>query len=440
MAKILLISSNVYQYPYPVYPSGMSAVSGALKNAGHQTFQYDMLFPERPLEQVMKDFNPDITGISVRNIDNEDSLSRDNHWSGDAVKNIVSVVKKVKNIPVFLGGAGFSVIGEEFLNYAGADFGIIGAGEISTVGLVSDILSGNTKNKIYYSKGIANIIPDIDANLLKKYIDAGGLLGVISKRGCSYSCGYCSYPSIDGDFVSFDAKTIVSYIKKLETEYGVKEIFFTDSVFNDSCGFAKALCKEMIKQKTTVRFAAYFNPAGTSFDELKLYKEAGLFAVELGTDASTDTTLKALHKPFGFKEVENFQNMCDELKIPCAHFIIFGGPGETMQTVSEGLENIKKLKNGVVMVFSGIRIHYGTEIYKQALSERKITEETSLLKPHYYFSDKIDISEMNKMIERSFKGDRRRIFPPEKGEEMMKTVRKFGYKGLMWDTLVKYEQ
>ncbi|MCL2390766.1 MAG: B12-binding domain-containing radical SAM protein, partial [Endomicrobia bacterium] len=98
---------------------------------------------------------------------------------------------------------------------------------------------------------------------------------------------------------------------------------------------------------------------------------------------------------------------------------------------------IKKLKNGVVMVFCRIRIHYGTDIYKQALAEGKITKETSLLKPYYYFSDKIDISEMNKMIEQSFKGNRKRIFPPEKGEEMMRTIRKFGCKGLLWDTLVK---
>ncbi|MCL2390580.1 MAG: cobalamin-dependent protein, partial [Endomicrobia bacterium] len=344
MAKILLISSNLYQYPYPVYPSGMSAISAALKRGGHQTFQYDMLFPKQSLEKVIEDFNPDIVGISVRNIDNEDSLSIDNHWSGDAVRSIVSTIKNAKGTPVFLGGAGFSVAGEEFLNYTKADFGIIGAGEISTAKLVNDILSGKAKNKIYRSKGITSdiryIVPDIDADLLKKYADAGGLLGVISKRGCAYSCGYCSYPLIDGGLASFDIKTIVRYIKMLETEYGVKEIFFTDSVFNDSCGFAKALCEEMIKQKTQIKFAAYFNPAGTSFDELKLYKEAGLFAVELGTDASTDTTLKALNKPFNFKEVEDFQNMCDSLQIPCAHFIIFGGPGETMQTVREGLENI----------------------------------------------------------------------------------------------------
>ncbi|MCL2335353.1 MAG: cobalamin-dependent protein [Endomicrobia bacterium] len=440
MAKILLVSLNTYEYPYPVYPAGMSAVSAALKRAKHEVLQYDCMFPEKTIEQTVKDFNPDIAGISVRNIDNEDSLSADSRWSGDKAKNIVSAVKSAKNIPVFLGGAGFSVAAKEFLDYTKADFGVVGAGEVPVTNLIEDILNANIRGRIYSSNQVSYIEPDIEQKLLRKYSDAGGILGVNTKRGCAYSCAYCSYPLIDGKFFSgFDAAATVKYIKRLENEYGVKEIFFTDSVFNDSSGFARTLCEEMIRQKTKIRFAAYFNPANGSKRDMELFRRAGLFAAECGSDAASAETLKALNKPFTFKEVEDFQNMCDEMKIPCAHFVIFGGPGESEESVDEGLENLKKLENGVVMVFSGIRVHYGTRIHEMALAEGKIGKSASLLKPFYYFSDKIDADAMNKKIERSFRGNRKRIFPPEKGEEMMKTLRRFGYKGLLWDTLVKAE-
>ena len=328
----------------------------------------------------------------------------------------------------------------ELLRDMKADYGIIGAGETETPKLVEDILKGKAAEQIYVSKNISYIEPDIDEKLLQKYLNAGGIIGVNTKRGCAYSCGYCSYPLIDGKtFSGFDAKATVSYIKRLENKYGVKEIFFTDSVFNDASGFSQALCEEMIKQKTKLRFAAYFNPANIYRADMELFKRAGLFAVECGADAASDAALKALDKPFNFKQVEDLQDMCDALKIPCAHFVIFGGPGETEGSVEEGLENLKKLENGVVMVFSGIRVHYGTRIYETALAEGKIDKHTSLLKPFYYFSDKINVDKMNKKIELSFKGNRKRIFPPEKGEEMMKTLRRFGYGGLLWDTLVKYE-
>ncbi|WP_052570871.1 lipid biosynthesis B12-binding/radical SAM protein [Endomicrobium proavitum] len=441
MAKILLISANTYVYPYPVYPIGMAAISAALKKNNHTVLQYDCLFPNKSLRETIAEFNPNIVGISVRNIDNEDYLAADNHWSCDVVKNLIREIKSVNNIPVFLGGAGFSVVAEKFLDYANADFGIVGAGEKSVQVLVSNILSGeNIKENIFSSQGFDSALePDIDKNLLQKYMRSGGLLGVLTKRGCAYKCGYCSYPSIDGrKFAAFEVKTIVGYIKKLQQEMGVNEIFFTDSVFNDSCGYACDLCREIISQNVKIKFAAYFNPANVSFEDLKLFKEAGLFAVELGTDAACDTTLNALKKTFKFDDVLKFQSMCDDLRLPCSHFIIFGGPDETYGTIQESLDNIKKINNGVVMVFSGVRVHYNTEIYNRALKEGKLTKDTNLLKPYYYFSDKINISKMNDMILQSFKGNRKRIFPPEKGEEMMRTLRGFGYKGLLWDTLIKF--
>ena len=53
----------------------------------------------------------------------------------------------------------------------------------------------------------------------------------------------------------------------------------------------------------------------------------------LRTDAASDTTMAGLGKGFTFADVEAVNRACVAEQLPCAHFVIFGGPGETEATV-----------------------------------------------------------------------------------------------------------
>jgi len=41
--KIFLVSTNLAETPYPVYPLGMAMVAAALETAGHEIAQFDLL-------------------------------------------------------------------------------------------------------------------------------------------------------------------------------------------------------------------------------------------------------------------------------------------------------------------------------------------------------------------------------------------------------------
>ena len=47
--RIFLISSNVANTPYSVYPLGLSMIAASLKNAGHSVQQFDFLAANRSL-------------------------------------------------------------------------------------------------------------------------------------------------------------------------------------------------------------------------------------------------------------------------------------------------------------------------------------------------------------------------------------------------------
>ena len=117
---------------------------------------------------------------------------------------------------------------------------------------------------------------------------------------------------------------------------------------------------------------------------------------------------------------------------------MFGGPGETRESIDEGLSNLSLLKNCMVMAFSGIRILPATTLHTRAIEEGIIAKETPLLEPLYYFSPDIDRENMNDTIENAFQGRMDRIFPPSEGARLMKKMNSLGYRGLLWDRLVNF--
>ncbi|WP_027177359.1 lipid biosynthesis B12-binding/radical SAM protein [Maridesulfovibrio hydrothermalis] len=444
MASIFLISSNTNIEPYPVYPIGMSVIAGALQQAGHEVIQYDMLAHSSSLEilhEKIMAVRPDYVGISIRNVDNVDSFTSHTNKYIFKVRQIVETVKK-QNIPVIAGGAGFSLLPDEILDYIGADYGIVGEGEMKMVRLIKLLEKGGNAPRIYGpEEGLSggNIkFPLWSPELLKYYIAESGVANVQTKRGCEHCCAYCTYPYLEGRKMRLrPPEKVVDEIEML-CSYGADNLFFTDSVFNDRSGHYLQVAEEIIRRRLDIKWCAFFQPQPIESDEIDLLKRSGMQAMEVGTDATSDTTLKGLHKSFTFDEVMDFNEKCVAKKVPCAHFVIFGGPDESMETVHEGIENMNKLRSCVVFPFSGIRMHKGTPLFTRAVKEGVIRSGQSLLEPVYYFSPLLDKDEMNDALIKGFKKRRDRLFPPDEGQQRINIMKKFGFRGILWDQLIKF--
>ena len=446
MSRILMISSNTFAYPYPVYPLGMSMVSRDLSEKGHNVRQFDF-FAEEGSEQKLKDilrsYSPDYTGISIRNIDDVDSLSSESGVLNNE-RRIVEIIRECSNAPIIAGGSALSILPLEILEYIGADYGIVGRGEDQFPELIETLEKGefhprlkNDRNPDF--KSPESTCPMWDKELVDFYIARSGMLNLQTKTGCPYKCSYCVYPSLEGSRFRFRETSAV--INDLETAcrlYDVDTFFFTDSIFNDPGGYYLDLAEKIIKSGLKIRWAGYFRPKGIGLKELLLLKRSGLYAVEVGSDAGCDETLSAMGKGFSFSDILRFYNDCRQAEIAGAYFFIFGGPSENNRTLDEGLNNIRKLEEGVIFVYSGIRILPGTKLYERALTENILTAGDPLLEPVYYFSPGMDIEDMNNKIIHEAKRNRRYIFPPEKGKMMVDAMRAFGRKGLLWDELLSF--
>lgn len=447
MSRVLLVSANTTLEPYPVFPLGMALVAGALAARGHEVRQFDFLAAGRDTARLVREieeFSPACVGLSLRNIDNVDSTAAGLAWYLDEARDLAAAVRGATAAPLLLGGAGFTIMPEEILAYLGGDHGVAGEGEELACALVEALERGETPPRILRAKddghGIARPAPPLlERRWVEYYLRETGLVNLQTKRGCPHRCSYCTYPVIEGNcFRARDPGAVAEELLRLKADFGVERVFFTDSVFNDEGGHHLQVAEELVRREVGIRWAAIFRPQRARSAELELLKRSGLYAMELGTDASTDATLAGLGKGFTFGEVLAFNEAAVAAEIPAAHFVMFGGPGETETTVREGLENLGRLDRSVIFAYSGIRILPGTGLHRRAVGEGLLAPGDSLLRPAYYFAPGVDPGAMNAQIERAFRGRRERIFPPEEGRLRMKVMRRFGYRGLLWDTLIRF--
>lgn len=441
--KILLISSNIAISPYPVYPLGLSMVAMALQNAGHEVCQFDFLQQSKSIDAIsltIQKFDPEIIGISIRNIDNVNLINEQRYI--DVVKKIAQNIRLQTDALIVLGGSGFSIMPEIIINEVGADYGIVGEGEALMVKFVA-----NAKKKQYPDKQLIrspltlmeNQIPsaNYDPNLMEFYQKSGNIASVQTKRGCNHKCVYCSYPLLEGSAVRCrEPQSVIDDIRILVDLHGAKYLFFIDSVFNDDHGYYLDLVRLMKKQGVNIAWTAFFKPEHIDDKIIELMKQTGFKAAEIGADASTDITLRKLGKSFLFKDIIASNQQFVRHGITTAHFYMFGTPGETRETVLEGIDNIKSLKKTVSFMFMGIRILPGTLLLKTAIKEKIISKSENLLKPVYYIAPGLDKNWLKKTLTNGFSKNRHCIFPPDALDSSLQFLHKMGYSGSMWDLLL----
>lgn len=444
MAQVALISCNITQEPFPVYPLGMTMVAGAARARGHIVSEWDMIVDgsdEATFCRFLDETKPDYIGLSLRNVDSANYNKPDAYIEG--FKAIVRNIRQVTDVPIILGGSAYTIFPERILQEVGADYGITGEGEAAFCALIDQLEEDpDSAYPIYYNypalDGSRLGIPERNPELVHYYLSKGGMINIQTKRGCPHRCAYCSYPILEGRKYRFrEPGAIADEIEMLKREYKTDYFAITDSVFNDASGHYLKIAEELVRRELHIPWMCYLRPDDFTEEEVLLLKRSGLTAIEWGTDCATDKTLKAMRKAFSWDQVVHSNNIFARNGMYNAHFIIFGGPGETHDTVDEGLKNLLQLEKCVIFAGIGVRIFPGTAVHEWALEDGKITPDQDLLPPVYYFSSDVDTDIIDQKIRAAFKDRLDRIYPDGEYVDTAKSFHAMGYRGPAWDLLLK---
>ncbi len=408
-SRILLISANRCASPDPVFPLGLAYLNAALREAGHDCLWLDSLADADHFTETLRKCRPDFVGISIRNID--DVLIRKKETYYEDLLSLVALIRSELHCPVILGGSGFSIFPEKLLEIAGADFGITGEGERSFVQLISALRNGHDLEGIpglvYRKSGKVLRAPagghPFDSRLVDAdrptayaahYLQSGSMLNVQTQRGCAFRCCYCTYPVIEGRHHRRRSPELIAEEFEQLARKGARYVFIVDSVFNSSARHVVETCEALLRRANQLPWGCFLRPQGLTRELMNLLARAGLRHIEFGSDSFCDEVLAAYHKDFTFEEILVSSELAEREKIDFCHFLISGGPGETLRTLDEGFSNSQRLHGAVVMAVVGMRIYPGTALFQQAQLEGRVTPETDLLKPAFYLADGLSAEEV----------------------------------------------
>lgn len=447
--KVLLVSANTLTSPYPVYPIGLDYLCEAI-TPNHQVEIADLnaFKDNRTLRSFIDDYNPDIIGLSIRNIDNTD-ITDPKSFIGQYVE-LVNFIRKISKVPLVLGGSGFTIFADELMNILKADYGIVGEGErllllLDALEKNSD-LTGIPGLMINDSK---NAIPDpwynsfrslfkTDSGHLNYYLKKGGMLNIQTKRGCLYKCVYCTYPHIEGKKLRLGAPEEIAQTVVQFQKAGAKYFFVTDSAFNVDYSHGIQVAEAFKKAGVSIPWGAFFAPTSPPDDYYKILADSGLTHVEFGTESLCNRVLINYRKPYEAADVFQAHKSAIDAGLYVAHYFLLGGPGENFDSVIETLSAIDSLNKTVIFFFCGMRIYPHTALYEIAVKEGLVNRSQSLLKPAFYKSSAIDIEAIVDLVKKKT-GSRPNWIIGSGGDKTAQTLSKMydrGFWGPLWELLV----
>jgi len=415
MKKILLINSNTEIFPYPVAPLGISLVASALAK-NYKVKIFDAAFNATDdLIKTTSDFNPDYIGVGLRNIDNV-TMRKCKWYLEDIKRQITEPLKSHFNIPLIMGGSGFSIAPVEVFEYFDPDFGVVGEAEIILPQLIEQIEKGklvNTPNVITKSnKKVCKLEQNTQPlNLPKANIDQfidfepyqrRGSYPVQTKRGCTHKCIYCSYPFIEGNKYRLrPVNEIVDEIEEVKNRLHGVTFEFVDSTFNSPLQHAIDICKEIIRRKLEIKLRTMgVNPGEVTEELILLMKEAGFTQIDCTPDSASERMIKNYRKNFSKTKLIECAKIIRKLDMPTMWFFMLGGPEENEDTIMETFEFIDQyiFNEDMVHITEGIRIIPGTKLHQIAINESVISATDHVSQPMFYVSPEIGRNRLTEIL------------------------------------------
>lgn len=401
--KVLLIQSYFSKQSIPVFPLGLSYIANALD--GHEVIGFDPNTEENcpeKIERLIKEFKPDVIGISLRNIwPYDDQGIYSGVYYEEALIPLLRLIKRIGDQKIVIGGPGFTAYAHEILEYAPEiDYGVFRDGEETFARLLENLDHPEKAKGIFYRKngdinftGAAELenfdslpMPRRDIFNIDKYRVFTGSMGVQSKRGCALRCAYCVYPYLCGNRVYLRSHVkVVDEIEYLSNTYNIKDIVFVDTVFNIPSKHAEQICRELVKRRLDIKWTAWFYPKYMTEEFMKLAIESGCYLFEFSPDAYSNKTLHLLKKNIEKSDITKTYRLAKKITNANVHYNFFvNAPGETIFTFLQLLFFYvrakvflgRKLKRFII---SHLHIEPNTEIYRLALKRGLIDQKTKFL-------------------------------------------------------------
>jgi radical SAM superfamily enzyme YgiQ (UPF0313 family) len=160
-------------------------------------------------------------------------------------------------------------------------------------------------------------------------------VGLQAKRGCALRCIHCSDTFLLGRDVRMrSAKHVVDEIEHMVNDYGIKQLFFCDQIFNIPVKHAIEICEEICRRSIQVTWSAWLNEHRRTLpDDLIVWmKRAGCNLLSFSPDHVDDRMLKNLDKNFRYEDMLHTVHVAKKHDMNVEYSFFLNSPGETFSS------------------------------------------------------------------------------------------------------------
>lgn len=405
--KILLVQSWLGGDGPPVYPVGLACLAAALA-PGHEVACCDPNVAPDPLgalAQKLREFAPDLVGVSLRNIDSTNTRVSTSYLPPFA--QVLNTVRAGFAGPLVVGGSGFSMFAQALMaRYPAINYGVYLEGE-GTFAALADALAGGgdvaavpsvyrrENGRTVFSRPSAKSdfadlpAPDFTVLPLAPYTAVPWGIGVETKRGCAFSCLYCPYGFLNGRTYRRKApERVAEELAGLKAQ-GLGRFTFLDSVFNAPADHAAAVMEAMVRRDLRLSWSAWFTERGLTREFLELARRAGCDTVIFSPDAYGDAALRALDKAVTRAEIDAAYALVRDMACFDVSYNFFKNPpGQTLRDALALLGFIvrarRQLGRRAHFELSSLRVEPHTALAARATAEGIVAPGADLLEPVRY--------------------------------------------------------
>jgi len=271
----------------------------------------------------------------------------------------------------------------------GADFIILGEGELTLLELVNTLERGENTDDIAgivsVQNGIITANPKrtvlqnldelpipawdlVDMNEYKLIWRESGqkfTLNIATTRGCPYKCNWCAKPIYGNRYNTHSAAYIANHIEFLRSSYGVRRFWMCDDIFGLKPNWVRSFNDELKNRRLNIR---YYIQSRVDLllkeDMIDLLAESGLEEVWVGAESASQKILDAMDKGTKVEQIYEATNLLKQKDIRVAFFLQFGYLGENGDDILKTIGMVKDLMPDNI----GISVSYplpGTKFYEK---------------------------------------------------------------------------
>lgn len=332
--------------------------------------------PQYKVIETITRLKPKVVGISV------------NIFSFlQAIRYTEEIKKFSEDIVVIWGGPHSTIAYDQCFNRSKVDLVVIGEGELTLREVLKNIASGigpeNINGIAYRQKGGFQVNPlreritDLDSlpfpayHLLPdlKYYKTRArkkpFMGIITSRGCPFSCIYCSKDVFKNKITVRSPENIIREIDLLVNKYGIRQIDILDDNFTINRAHVEQLCDLIISRDYNICINLQSGIRSDRVDEklFKKMKKAGVFKVAFGVETGNKKILQSVKKELDLDKVLESARLARKYGMVIVGFFMVGLPGDNEETLQETIDFAVRMNPHIANFMMTIPF-YGTELYR----------------------------------------------------------------------------